>query len=211
MEISVPQAAYLLKKTRYTGPRLPCPKQEELMKKQTLLRVLCGLLSPALIGLSPLGLAESEVLAAKLPASVESLKQNVLDLNRDLLILEEDLLYPSSTQVVMFLSMDLGTFFTLDAVKVKIDDKLVASHLYTERNLDALFRGGIQKLYLGNISSGEHEISAFFTGRGPSGRDYKRAASLRIEKGQDPSILELKIVDSASKEQPNFEIKEWQP
>jgi len=148
---------------------------------------------------------------ASQPDSVEALKQNVLDLNRDLLILEEELLYPSSTQVVMFLSMDVGTFFALDAVKVLVDNKLVASHLYTERNIDALFRGGVQKLYIGNLGSGNHEVSAFFTGKGPAGRDYKRGAKLTIEKGSDPAILELKIVDSSAKEQPEFEIKEWQP
>jgi len=148
---------------------------------------------------------------ASQPDRVEALKQNVLDLNRDLLILEEELLYPSSTQVVMFLSMDVGTFFALDAVKVLVDNKLVASHLYTERNIDALFRGGVQKLYIGNLGSGNHEVSAFFTGKGPAGRDYKRGAKITIEKGFDPAILELRIVDSSAKEQPEFEIKEWQP
>ncbi len=156
-------------------------------------------------------LAENDSESASYNQSVETLKRDVLELNRDLLILEEELLYPSSTQLVMFLSMDVGTFFELDAVKVKVDGKLVIAHLYTERNIDALFRGGVQKLYVGNISSGEHEISAFFTGKGPAGRDYKRAAKLSIEKGADPTILELKIVDSSAKEQPDFEIKEWQP
>jgi len=106
--------------------------------------------------------------------------------------------------------MDVGEFFQLDAVKLKIDDTLVASHLYTERQVDALFRGGVQRLYIGNIKSGSHEISAFFTGKGPSGRDYKRGARLTMEKGQEAKMLELRIVDSTAKLQPVFDIKEWQ-
>ena len=140
---------------------------------------------------------------------IETLKQDVLTLNRDLLILEEELLYPSSTQVTVFLSLDVGTWFTLDAVKLKIDDKLVASELYTDHQLSALERGGIQRLYQGNLKVGSHEVSAFFTGVGPQGRDFKRAATITIDKADSPTLLELKINDSTASEQAEFSIKEW--
>lgn len=139
---------------------------------------------------------------------VENLKDAVLTLNRDLLILEEELLYPPSNQVAVYLSMDLGQFFNLDAVKLEIDSKLVASELYTDKQISALFRGGVQRLYIGNLKSGEHEISAFFTGRGPQ-QDYKRGAKLVVSKTQEPLVLELKIIDSAAQLQPTFEIKQW--
>lgn len=139
---------------------------------------------------------------------VENLKVSVLNLNRDLLILEEELLYPASNQVAIYLSMDLGQFFNLDAVKLEIDNKLVASELYTDKQINALFRGGVQRLYVGNLKTGEHEISAYFTGRGPQ-QDYKRAAKLVINKTQTPLVLELKIMDSTAQLQPTFEIKEW--
>ena len=139
---------------------------------------------------------------------VEDLKASVLNLNRDLLILEEELLYPPSNQIAVYLSMDLGQFFNLDAVKLEIDNKLVASELYTEKQTNALFRGGVQRLYIGNLKAGEHEISAFFTGRGPQ-QDYKRGAKLVINKAQTPLVLELKIVDSTAQLQPTFVIKEW--
>lgn len=142
--------------------------------------------------------------------NLESLKQDVLALNRDLLILEEELLFPSSTQVVVFLSLDVGTWFSLDAVKLEIDDQLVASELYTERQLSALVRGGIQRLYLGNLKSGSHEITAFFTGKGPQGRDFKTAATITVEKMAAPTLLELKIADSSAREQAEFSIVEWE-
>lgn len=160
---------------------------------------------------SHLGVAETAAESVQQPAvtpQVESLKESVLTLNRDLLILEEELLYPPSNQVAIYLSMDLGQYFTLDAVKVEIDNKLVGSELYTDKQTNALFRGGVQRLYIGNLKAGEHEISAFFTGRGPQ-QDYKRGAKITLTKTQSPLVVELKIVDSAAQMQPTFSIKEW--
>ena len=139
---------------------------------------------------------------------VENLKESVLTLNRDLLILEEELLYPPSNQIAVYVSMDLGHYFNLDAIKLEVDGKLVASELYSDKQIKALFQGGVQRLYVGNVKSGEHEISAYFTGNGPQ-QNYKRGAKLMANKTQLPLVLELKIVDSTAELQPTFEIKEW--
>ncbi len=147
--------------------------------------------------------------AASLDASIQSLKQDVITLNRDLFILEEDLLYPASTQFAVFLSMDVGKFFELDSVQLKVDDKVVTNYLYTRREVEALQRGGIQRLYTGNLKSGEHELVAIYTGKGPNGRDYRRGANLVISKNLGTSHVELKIVDNPSSEQPDFSIREW--
>lgn len=174
------------------------------MKLHLYYLVVTSLLLPSL------ALAEPQASASEpLNHQLESLKQDVLALNRDLLILEEELLYPSNSQLAVFLSVDTGTWFSLDAVKLKVDDKLVASDLYTERQVSALSRGGIQRLYLGNLKAGSHEVSAFFTGKGPQGRDYKRAASITIEKSDAATVLELKIDDSTANEQAQFSIKQW--
>ena len=141
---------------------------------------------------------------------IQDLKQQVLELNRDLFMLEEDLLFPANTQFSVFLSMDAGQLFELDSVQLKIDDKVVANHLYTEREINALRRGGVQRLYIGNLASGKHELVAFFTGQGPSKRDYRRGTTVNIEKTTDPQYVELKIIDNATKEQPEFNVKVWE-
>lgn len=140
---------------------------------------------------------------------VQTLKQQVLELNRDLFLLEEELLFPSNTQVSVFVSMDVGEFFTLDSVQLKVDDKEVANYLYTPRELDAFIRGGVQRLFIGNLRTGDHEITAFFIGRGPHGRDYKRGATTTINKGLGPKYVELKITDETGNYQPEFAVKEW--
>lgn len=145
-----------------------------------------------------------------LDAQIEALKKAVLSLNRDLFILEEDLLFPPNTQFSVFLSMDAGTFFSLDSVQLKINDKNIANHLYTERELAALKRGGVQRLYIGNLPSGEHEIIAIFTGVGPKGRDYRRGQTVVIEKTTEPQFVEFMIADDTGKEQPQFDVRIWE-
>lgn len=140
---------------------------------------------------------------------VQTLKQQVLELNRDLFMLEEELLFPSNTQVSVFVSMDVGEFFQLDSVQLKIDGKEVADYLYTPREVDALVRGGVQRLHIGNLRNGDHELVAFFTGKGPKGRDYKRGATATISKGLGPKYVELRIVDQTNNYQPEFDVKEW--
>lgn len=147
---------------------------------------------------------------ANVDSEVQDLKAAVLDLNRELFMLEEELLYPANTQIAVFLSMDVGEFFTLDSVELEVDGKEVNKYLYTEREVQALYRGGVQRLYLGNLKAGEHEIVAFFTGIGPSGRDYRRGATLTFDKGIGAKFVELKISDRVSKQQPEFLVTEWE-
>jgi hypothetical protein len=148
--------------------------------------------------------------SSPLADQVQSLKKSVMELNRELFILEEELLYPGNTQVAVFLSLDVGAFFKLDSVELKIDDKELTHYLYTERELKALQRGGTQRLYLGNIKAGDHELVAFFTGSGPKGTDYKRGATVEFTKGVGPKYIELKIIDNESRQQPDFEVREWE-
>ncbi len=145
-----------------------------------------------------------------LDTDIEALKKEVLSLNRDLFILEEDLLFPSNTQFSVFLSMNAGALFSLDSIQLKIDDKNIANHLYTERELAALKRGGVQRLYIGNLPSGEHEIIIIFTGVGPKGRDYRLGESVVIEKTTEPQFVEFMIADDTGKEQPQFDVRVWE-
>jgi len=145
-----------------------------------------------------------------LDEEVQDLKKLVLDLNRDLFLLEEELLFPANTQVAIFVSLDVGEFFELDSVQITLDDKDVANYLYTVREADALLRGGVHKLYLGNMKAGEHELIAIFSGQGPHQRDYRRGASLLFDKGFGPKYIELTISDREQKLQPEFIVREWE-
>ncbi|GAB4564317.1 MAG: hypothetical protein Tsb007_33620 [Rhizobacter sp.] len=176
--------------------------------------------APAGAASAPAAAASVPAVAASAPAAsassvsldtrIQEAKGDVIRLNRDLLVLEEELLFPANTQVAVFLSMDVGKLFELGSVQVKLDDKVVANYLYTPLEVKALHRGGVQRMYLGNLKSGTHEIVALFTGGGPHFRDYKRGATVKFDKGTEPKYIELQIKDSAGKLQPEFVVKVWQ-
>jgi hypothetical protein len=145
-----------------------------------------------------------------LDEQIQGLKKDVVDLNKDLFVLEEELLFPANTQVAVFVSMDVGEFFALDSITLKIDNHDVSNYLYTPREVGALIKGGVQRLYVGNLKSGQHELVAFFNGKGPNDRSYRRAANIRFEKGVGAKYLELKVTDHQRAQQPEFEIKDWE-
>lgn len=159
-------------------------------------------------------LAEDEATARQqfrsIDEDVQDLKKEVLDLNRDLFLLEEELLFPANSQVAFFVSMDVGEYFGLDSVNLKIDGKEVANYLYTDREVKALLRGGVHRVHMGNLKVGEHELIAIFIGEGPHSRDYRRGATLIFNKGIGAKYLELEITDRVRKQQPEFVIKEWE-
>ena len=166
--------------------------------------------SAAAAASAPMAAASASAPAGGLDGRIQDVKGDVIKLNRDLLVLEEELLFPANTQVALFVSMDVGKLFSLDSVQIKLDDKLIANYLYTPLEVEALHRGGVQRVYLGNLKDGQHEIVAFFTGQGPHDRDYKRATTVKFDKGTDPKYIELQIKDSTAKLQPEFEVKVWQ-
>lgn len=145
-----------------------------------------------------------------LETEMRDLKKQVLEINRDLFVLEEDLLFPSSTQVNVFLSFDAKEYFGLDGVTLKMDDRAVSNHLYTDRELEALERGAVQRLYTGNLPTGKHELVAVVTGTGPEGRDFRRAVKLDFKKSEGTKYIELNISGDNLRKQALFQLKEWE-
>lgn len=169
-----------------------------------------ALAAPAPVNTAAAPAAVPQAAPASLDNRIQDLKGDVIRLNRDLMVLEEELLFPANTQVALFVSMDVGKLFELDSVQIKLDDKVVTSYLYTPNEVAALHRGGVQRVYLGNLKAGTHEIVAFFTGKGPHDRDYKRGTTIKFDKTTDPKYIELRIKDSTGKLQPEFDVKVWQ-
>lgn len=155
--------------------------------------------------------SNQEALAAvrRISSEIQQLKQGVIGLNKDLRLMEESVLFPSSTQFTVFVTVDVGKYFSLEGLKLKIDGKMVTSHIYSEKQRNALARGGVQKLYITNLNEGKHTVTAFFAGVGPNGRSYKRAANLDLEKGKTSQYIDLAVVDDESRKEPVFKIRQW--
>lgn len=149
-------------------------------------------------------------LAGELDNEVAQYRKDVLEINKNLLLMEEELLFPADTQVAIFVSLDVGKFFVPDSVTLKLDGKTVDSHLYTDKEVRALMNGAIQKIHTANVKNGTHELTAFVTGAGPNGREYRRAVTLNLDKGHGRQFVQLKIEDDTAAQQPTFSFRSWQ-
>lgn len=145
-----------------------------------------------------------------LQQDMAQLKQQVIQLNRELFLLEQALLFPPETQLSLFLSVDTGQFMQIDSVELLLDDEPVGGHLYTPTQLEALKRGAIQPLLQLNIDAGQHQLTAVFVGKGPDNRDYRRAVNYSFEKKAESVLLELQVNDRSSNYQPEFVIQPWE-
>lgn len=141
--------------------------------------------------------------------SLSELKENVVRLNRDLFILKEQLLFPSNSQVSVFISIDGVSFFSLDSVEVKLDKKTVANHLYTQHEIKALKAGGVHRVFLGNAKSGSHEVTVLFRGIDHHNREIRRAITHDIKKKDQEKFIQVSVVDDKEKQRPDFLVDEW--
>ena len=128
-----------------------------------------------------------------LDEQVQEIKSDVLGIAAELNRLEEKLLYPSNTQVALFISLAKSETFRLDSVEIELDGKQVAHHLYTFKELEALQKGGVQRIYTGNIRSGEHDLQAIVTGKTGGGADFQKTERFKLNKDVGPKIVEISL------------------
>lgn len=122
---------------------------------------------------------------------VQEIKTDVLTIGRDLALLEERLLYPSNTQLSVFVEMAAEDSFRLDAVRIEIDGSAVAHHIYTFKELEALQSGGVQRIYTGNVTTGAHDIAVTVNGKLANGDDFSSQESFSFSKDVDPKLIGL--------------------
>ncbi len=139
----------------------------------------------------------------------QALKKQAVDLNRELFKLEEELLYPANTQIVVFLAVNTKVPFALDSIELKLNGNLATTYLYSEREVNALNRGGVQRVFMGNLPSGPHKIEAVFNGRGSDDHYLRRQVAYQLEKKNDPKFVELVVHQSSPGQQPDFLIREF--
>jgi len=179
------------------------------MLKKTIIKFLIPIL--ILLSFIPVSLNAAEVSSEQikgLDEQVQDIKKDVLELTSELTRLEEKLLFPSNTQVSLFVSLIDDKGFVLDSMQIKLDNKIVSQHLYTYKELEALRAGGVQRIYTGNIKTGDHDLVASFIGRTKSGNEYQRSESFTVTKAVGPKFVEIQITgDSASDKTVSF--KDW--
>jgi len=124
-----------------------------------------------------------------LDEQVQEIKTDVLSIAAGLNQLEEKLLYPTDTQIAIFVSVAKGEKFRLDGVDIELDGKSVAHHLYTFKELEALQKGGVQRIHVGNVRTGEHALQVTAIGKTEGGSDFLKDESFKITKDIGPKLV----------------------
>jgi hypothetical protein len=124
-----------------------------------------------------------------LDGQVQEIKSDVLNIASELSILEERLLYPSNTQIAVFVSIDKDEDFRLDAIELEINGELATHHIYSFNELEALQKGGVQRIYTGNIPTGDHQLNVTMMGKLKSGDDFTESDNFAFAKGIKPKAL----------------------
>jgi len=150
-----------------------------------------------LLAFIPLASGEAQDISGQelrsLDGQVQEIKSDVLSIASELGNLEERLLYPSNTQVALFVAMNQGDEFRLDAVKVEIDGELATHHIYSYKELEALQKGGVQRIYTGNFPTGEHQLNLTVMGKLKSGKDLSETDSFAFSKGVEPKAIGITL------------------
>jgi len=134
-----------------------------------------------------------------LDEQVQDVKTDTLSIATQMRLLEEKLLYPSSTQVAVFVSLGNAATFRLDSIEIQLDGKSAAQHLYTLRELEALQKGGVQRIYTGNVKSGEHSLQVLVTGKTLGGPGFRKTENFKFSKDVKSKVLEVNLVDSGDR------------
>ena len=150
-------------------------------------------ISALLLGAAAYGQEISKEQIKGLDEQVQEIKSDVLSIAAELNQLEEKLLYPSNTQVAVFVSLAGGETFRLDSVEIQMDGQPVAHHLYTFKELEALRKGGVQRIYTGNVRSGAHDLQVLVLGKTEGGTDLKKSGGFKVNKDVGPKIVEISL------------------
>jgi len=143
-----------------------------------------------------------------LDEQVQEIKSDVLNIAAELGRLEEKLLYPSNTQVSLFVALEKASAMRVDAVQIQIDGQLVAHYIYSHKELDALQRGGVQRIYTGNVPTGAHDLAVSVIGKSGGGKDYSETNRFTIDKGVGPKLIGITLAGPDSGQAP-IAIGDW--
>jgi hypothetical protein len=131
-----------------------------------------------------------------LDEQVQEIKSDILNISDELSRLEEKLLYPSGTQVAIFVALAKGDQLRLDAVRLQVDGQLVAHHIYSFKELEALRKGGVQRIYVGNVATGDHQLEVLIDGKVEGGADFSRTERFTFRKEVKPKMVGLTLAGS---------------
>jgi hypothetical protein len=146
---------------------------------------------------------------ARIDQEVQAIKQEILDINRDLSSLEEELLYPPEHRLTVFLSLSSGTTMDLKVLRIHLGGDTLVHHEYSNAEMEALRKGGVHKAYIGRIQKGEHVLQVQLSGTGRKDRVFDIVNDATFTKRQNAKYVELRVSESSLARVPRLTIESW--
>jgi hypothetical protein len=179
-----------------TPANCPCKRQSQRSALSHCRWIFCSVALVLLAGIKAAP-AEAESISKEqmqsLDEQIQEIKSDALGIAAELSGLEEKLLYPSNTQVAVFVSLEEGESFRLDSVRIQIDGEQVAHYIYSFKELEALKKGGVQRIYTGNIQTGEHQLEVSVAGKGSGGKDLSASEIFSFRKDVEPKLVAITL------------------
>jgi len=146
----------------------------------------------------------------ELDSELQAIKEEILEINRDILLLEELSLYPGGEQLVVLVSMAGGNQFYAQRITLRLDGQTVSQHDYSDSETDALREGGVHRLYTGGLTEGEHRLEVSLSGRQARNRDFRERRGVTMNKRPGRKYMELHLGPGEKSSEPKVTIREWQ-
>jgi hypothetical protein len=131
-----------------------------------------------------------------LDEQVQEIKSDVLSIAAELGNLEEKLLYPSDTQLAVFVSLEKGERVELDSARITLDGRLVAHHIYSFKELEALAKGGVQRIHTANVPTGGHQLEVAIAGRRSGNQPFDVVERFDFSKEVGPKMIGVRLAGS---------------
>ena len=174
---------------------------------------LCRIFFVVLLACSPMYTGIAQDISGddmrSLDGQVQEIKSDVLSIASELGNLEERLLYPSGTQIALFVALAEGESFRLDALRVQINGELATHHIYSYKELEALQKGGVQRIYTGNVATGDHQLTVTMIGKLKNGDDLSQSDSFAFAKGVEPKALGITLGRPGSTSGSGIQVGDW--
>lgn len=146
---------------------------------------------------------------ALLAQDAQRVKEQVLQLNKDLYQLEKDLLSPATTEIAFYLSLRATRYFSPLSVEINTQGIPSIHHLYTEREVEALLMGAVHPIASDNIGPGAHQVEVIVRGKDESGAEQVIKMAQQVEKQAAPLLLEIVVSDNRGASAAVMQLTTW--
>lgn len=157
--------------------------------------------------------AERREQLRELDRDTQIIKERTLDLEHALYLLETDQQMHPLSETRLFFQVPTRNFYRVEKLQLLLDGKSLVDINYLDTEAAALHKQGADRVFHGNISPGEHELTAIVSGQFEADDKTLRhdmTASFSLDKTRGLTHLLIDVDDSKTTWEPKLRMQAWQ-